>query len=335
MQGGPILVTGGSGQLARALLDAAGSHAGQSRPVHVAGRPDFDFDQPDRLPALLAKMAPSLVINAAAYTAVDRAETEPEAADRANHLGPAMLAAYCAQAGIPLIHVSTDYVFDGLKGAPYTEADPTNPTGVYGATKLAGERAVLAACERAMVLRTSWVYGAVGKNFVLTMLNAATRNRKLRVVADQIGNPTAASDLAAAILGIVARLEDGWLPEYAGLFHASGTGSTSWHGLATAAFAAAAAHGLTPPEVEPIATADWPTPVRRPPDSRLDCRRLEQVFGQRLPPWDVTLGLVVERMFTDPAIADPAFLEKVRALSGPADQGMSGPRQAPPARPAA
>ena len=294
MQPGPILVTGGSGQLARALSDAAGT-----RPMLRVGRPAFDFDAPSTLPAELERIAPAIIVNAAAYTAVDRAETDADAADRANHLGPKLLAAYCARAGIPLIHVSTDYVFDGTKGAPYTERDPTHPSGVYGATKLAGEQAVLAGCDQAMVLRTAWVYSATGRNFVVTMLNAARKNPRLRVVADQIGNPTAAPDLAAAILGIVDSLGDGWGSAYGGVFHAAGSGATSWHGLACAAFAAAAARGQAAPEVEPIATADWPTPVRRPPDSRLDCTRLEQTFGQRLPEWDLTLPGIVDRILAE------------------------------------
>ena len=149
---------------------------------------------------------PALLVNAAAWTGVDTAEAEPDAAGRANRDGPATLAALCADAGIPMIHVSTDYVFDGLKGAPYTEADPTSPTGVYGRTKLEGEQAVLAACPRAVVLRTSWVYSAAGKNFVRTMLGAAQRVPKLRVVADQRGCPTSARDLARAILAIAPQL---------------------------------------------------------------------------------------------------------------------------------
>ncbi len=191
------------------------------------------------------------MVNAAAYTAVDAAETDAAAAARANHEGPAALAALCAAAGVPLIHVSTDYVFDGRKAAPYTEADPTAPQGVYGATKLAGEQAVLAAGARAIVMRTSWVYSATGKNFVRTMLNAAQRMQaqgdgvaRLRVVADQQGCPTSADDLAAAILNIAgAILSDGWREAYGGVVHAAGSGATTWHGLAVATFEAAFRHG--------------------------------------------------------------------------------------------
>lgn len=292
---GPILVTGGTGQLAQTITAMAGG-----RNLVRVGRPEFDFDRLDALPALLAGIAPSLIINAAAYTAVDRAETDAEAAARANTEGPAILAQYCAAAGIPMIHVSTDYVFDGDKGAPYVETDPPHPTCVYGATKLAGEQAVLAACPQAIVLRTSWVYSAVGRNFVLTMLNAARKTDRLRVVADQIGCPTATQDLAAAILAIADRLAaEGWKPEFAGVFHAAGTGSISWHGLAEAVFQAAARHGGPQPVVEPIATADWPTPVRRPPDSRLDCEKLFRVFGLRLPNWRESIVVTVDAVFCD------------------------------------
>jgi dTDP-4-dehydrorhamnose reductase len=300
MTAGPILVTGGTGQLAQALRQAGGD-----RRLIVVGRPEFDFDRPEALAPLLARLAPSLIVNAAAYTAVDRAETDAEAARRANAEGPGLLARHCAEAGIKLIHVSTDYVFDGAKGAPYVESDAPNPIGVYGASKLAGERAVLASGAQAIVLRTSWVYSAVGRNFVLTMLNAARRTDRLRVVADQIGCPTATADLAAAILAIADRLADGWRPEYGGVFHAAGSGWTSWHGLAEAVFAAAAAHGAPPPVVEPIATADWPTPVRRPADSRLDCTALATVFGLRLPDWRRSIVTTVGDVFGHVSIPSP------------------------------
>ncbi len=272
-----VLVTGGSGQLASALATRAG--------VTVAGRPRFDFDHPATLLDTVRAASPKVVVNAAAYTAVDRAESEPEAAMRANRDGPVLLARYCADAGIPLIHVSTDYVFDGTKGAPYVETDPTNPAGVYGATKLAGEQAVLASCPRALVLRTAWVYGPRGKNFVLTMLNAAKKTDRVRVVADQIGTPSSADDLAAAILSLAERVSGEWRENWAGVYHVAGSGSTSWHGLAVAVFEEAAARGLPYAQVDAIATADWPTPARRPADSRLDCGKLERVFGLRLPHW--------------------------------------------------
>ncbi len=294
-----ILVTGGSGQLAQALAELATVGAAGDRPVRVVGRPDLDFDRITALPAMLAAAKPALVINAAAYTAVDRAESDAAAAWRANRDGPAVLAAYCAGAGIPLIHVSTDFVFDGSKGAPYTESDAPNPTSVYGASKLAGEQAVLAACRQAIVLRTSWVYAARGRNFVLTMLNLASTRDRLRVVADQRGCPTAASDLAEAILGMAdAIAREGWQDRFGGIFHAAGGGETTWHGLASAAITRAAPYGQKQPEaIEAIGSAEFPTPVKRPPDSRLDCSRLEQVFGLRLPQWEAALDRTLARIF--------------------------------------
>ncbi|HUW80235.1 MAG TPA: dTDP-4-dehydrorhamnose reductase, partial [Acidocella sp.] len=208
------------------------------------------------------------------------------------------LAELCAAAGIPFIHVSTDYVFDGAKGAPYVEDDETNPTGVYGATKRDGEAAILEnTTAKAVILRTAWVYAAHGKNFARTMLNAGRKMPTLRVVADQRGTPTAASDLAAVILGIVDKIgQTGWRDDYRGIFHATGAGETTWYGFATAIFEEAAALGQSPPEVLPIATADWPTPARRPADSRLDCAKLTRVFGVSLPHWRGSLGPVVQQL---------------------------------------
>ncbi len=287
----PILVTGTSGQLATLLKQLGGAD------IRLAGRPELDFEQQDAIPAVLAKINPRLIINAAAYTAVDKAESEPEQADRANHLAPALIAQYCAKADIPLIHVSTDYVFDGSKGSPYLETDTPSPTGVYGRTKLAGERAVLASAAKAIILRTSWVYSSVGKNFVLTMLNAAQKVPKLRVVADQRGCPTNAADLASAILSIVRRIdEQGWQSHFSGVFHATGQGETTWHGLASAVFELGARFGAAMPEVEAITTSDWPTPARRPADSRLDGRNFTETFKISLPLWQKSLAGVVSEV---------------------------------------
>jgi dTDP-4-dehydrorhamnose reductase len=293
--GSRILIAGGSGQLAVALVEAAASRRLDARSV---GRPTLDFDRPASIAEVFEDVAPWLVINAAAYTAVDAAEDDADAALRANRDGPAELARLCEAAGIPLIHVSTDYVFDGTKGAPYVETDPTSPQGVYGATKLAGEQAVAAACSRSIILRTSWVYSPIGKNFVRTMLTVGQKNPRLKVVADQRGCPTSAPDLAEAIIGIAARLADGgWQDRYAGVYHAAGNGETTWYGLATATFEAASRHGMTPPAVDPIATDQWPTRARRPPDSRLDCGKLQAVFGISLPPWRDGLDRSVDAIY--------------------------------------
>jgi dTDP-4-dehydrorhamnose reductase len=290
----PILVTGGSGQLASALAAAA------TVPVCRVGRPAFDFDRPESIGAAFQEANPWLVVNAAAYTAVDAAEKDADAAYRANRDGPAELARLCQAAGIPLVHVSTDYVFDGAKGEPYVETDTVAPQCVYGASKLAGEAAVQTSCPRAVVLRTSWVYAPTGRNFVRTMLTLGKTRDRLTVVADQKGCPTTAADLAAAILEVTARIAGtGWQDAYAGVFHAAGTGWTTWHGLATAAFAEAARHGAPVPRVDPITTSDWPTPAKRPADSRLDCTKLATVFGVRLPQWRPSLARTIDTIFRE------------------------------------
>lgn len=290
---GAILVTGGTGQLASALAVRRGADA-----IYRVGRPAFDFDHPDTIEAAFHSIAPRLVINAAAYTAVDAAENDADAAYRANRDGPATLARLCAQADIPLIHISTDYVFDGAKTEPYVETDPVAPQGVYGASKLAGEEAVMASGAKAIILRTAWVYAATGKNFVRTMLTVGKARDRLTVVGDQHGCPTTASDLSDAIMAIVARLDaTGWQPGFGGIFHAAGSGDTTWFGLAVATFEAAGRYGAKVPEVVPIATADWPTPAKRPANSRLDCTRLQQVFGVRLPHWRDGLTRTVETIF--------------------------------------
>ncbi len=287
----PILVTGGTGQVASALT-AAGGDA-----VRVVGRPALDFDRPESIVASFRAATPWLVVNTAAYTAVDAAEDDAEAAYRANRDGPGALARLCVAAGVPLIHISTDYVFDGTKGAPYVEIDATRPTGVYGASKLAGEHEVLAISPRTIVLRTSWVYAPTGKNFVRTMLRVGAERDRLRVVADQRGCPTPAADLADAILAIAARLRAGWRDSFAGVFHTAGSGETTWHGLAVATFEEAARFGARIPVVEAISTAEYPTKAKRPADSRLDCTKLEAVFDVRLPDWRSSLTRTIEGLF--------------------------------------
>jgi dTDP-4-dehydrorhamnose reductase len=295
---GPILVTGTAGQLAQALARLAPA---RDMAVICLGRPELDFDHPESLEAAFASRPWAAIVNAAAYTAVDAAEQDEAAAQRANRDGPATLARLAAGAGIPFIHVSTDYVFDGDKGASYLETDPTNPTGAYGRTKRDGEEAVLAAGGRSVILRTAWVYSDTGKNFVRTMLGAGAKLPKLRVVGDQKGSPTAAADLATAILDILALIaKTDWKPEYGGIFHATGSGETTWHGLAVATFAAAGPFGGPSPEVEAIRTADWPTPARRPADSRLDNTKLARTVGVTLPPWRESLERTVASLLKGP-----------------------------------
>ena len=288
--GGPILVTGGTGQLASALAAAPG--------VIRVGRPAFDFDHPDTIATAFHAAAPRLVVNAAAYTAVDAAETDAAAAYRANAEGPGILARLCRQADIPLIHVSTDYVFDGAKSVPYQETDPVGPQGVYGASKLAGEAAVQDSGGKTIILRTAWVYAPTGKNFVRTMLTVGKTRDRLTVVGDQFGCPTTAQDLADAILAIVGCIDrTGWQPAYSGIFHVAGAGETSWHGLAVASFEEAARYGARVPEVVPIATTDWSTPAKRPANSRLDCSKLDSVFGFTMPHWRDSLKRTVDTIF--------------------------------------
>ncbi|KAB8123268.1 dTDP-4-dehydrorhamnose reductase [Komagataeibacter medellinensis] len=284
-----ILVTGGTGQLACALA----AHAGVTR----VGRPDIDFDRPDTIDTILRVNCPAFVVNAAAWTAVDAAETHVEAAERANHTGPARMAALCRELNITFIHISTDYVFSGDKGAPYVETDPVDPRSVYGRTKAEGEQAVLAANPDSIILRTAWVYSPYNRNFVRTMVEAAAKRPKLRVVSDQIGNPTSADALADVIMQIIACIRDtGWKTDYAGIYHATGAGHASWYELACAAIKAAARHGAPTPAIEPITTADWPTPARRPHDARLDCTRLKQVFDCAPGPWQPEVERVVAEL---------------------------------------
>lgn len=287
---GKILITGASGQLGAELCKLA---AARQAGFAAVSRPVFDFENTQSVAVCFAAEKPDLVINAAAYTAVDAAESHQAAAAAGNHTGPLQLAQLCAAAGVPLLHVSTDYVFDGAKGAPYQVEDATCPAGVYGATKRDGEVAIMASGARAVILRTAWVYAAHGKNFARTMLNAARRTGQLRVVADQRGTPTSAPDLAAAMMSMAAMILDGgWRDEYRGIYHATGAGEASWYEFANEIFKEAG-DAVPQPVITPISTADWPTPARRPADSRLDCSKLAQVFGLALPPWRESLGPIV------------------------------------------
>ena len=222
-------------------------------------------------------------MNAAAYTAVDLAESDIAEARRGNEIGPAVLAAACAGASVPLIHISTDYVFDGTKPGAYVESDPVAPLNVYGRTKVAGEAAVRQALRRHVILRTAWVYSEFGKNFLKTMLRLATTHDELRVVADQRGSPTSARTIADAILRIAPRLYGG--DDVYGTYHFTAAGVTTWHGFATRIIATAAPLTGRHPRVIAIATADHPTATRRPANSQLDCRRFAQTFGIAAPPW--------------------------------------------------
>jgi dTDP-4-dehydrorhamnose reductase len=249
-----------------------------------------EFDRPGALKALVDRIAPDVVVNAAAYTAVDRAESEPEAAFLVNVEAPDVLAAACAARDALLVHYSTDYVFDGRAGRPYREDDPVAPINVYGRSKLAGEDAIRASGARHMILRTAWIYADRGHNFMLTMLRLASESRELRVVADQWGSPTPAGLVADTTRTLLASP-----PATAGTWHVAAAGGTSWHGFAGAVLARAASLGriAAVPRIVPIASAEYPTPAQRPACSRLDCGRLKRDFGIVMPSWESALDAVL------------------------------------------
>jgi dTDP-4-dehydrorhamnose reductase len=288
------LVTGREGQVVRALIERA---AGSDLEVVALGRPELDLTGPvDAIANAIEAAEPDMVVSAAAYTQVDKAESEPERAFAVNERGAGAVARGARRAGAPLIHLSTDYVFDGAKPSPYVESDATSPTGVYGQSKLAGEHAVLAEQPDCAVLRTAWVYSPFGANFVRTMLRLSAERDELRVVADQRGNPTSALDIADGVLAVARNLLGSDDPALRGLFHMTAAGEASWAEFAQAIFAFSAAQGGPAAGVTPIGTADYPTPARRPANSRLSSARIEAVHGVRLPEWRASLKQVVERL---------------------------------------
>ena len=279
-----VLVTGREGQLARGLLEAAD---GADIRVVAIGRPELDLADETSVATAVARERPDIVVNAAAYTAVDKAEIEPAVAHAVNALGAEHVAKACAANAIPIIHISTDYVFDGTKDGPYVEDDPTAPINVYGRTKLEGEQRVAKACERHLILRTAWVHSPWGVNFVKTMLRLATTRPNIGVVDDQKGSPTYSPHLAAIVLAIATRVAADPAGTRWGVYHAVGSGETTWFGFAREVFRHAAEQGLPAAEVAAIAAAAYPTPARRPANSRLNCDRLRLLLGLELPDWRV------------------------------------------------
>ena len=280
-----VLILGRDGQVAFELQRALWP-AGTL--LSVAARPELDMARPESLEPVLVAAAPEIVINATAYTAVDKAEAEPGLAFAVNRDGPARLAELCHHRGAALLHISTDYVFDGSSTAPYTEADATAPLGVYGASKAAGEDAIRRAAPRHLILRTSWVYGIHGTNFVKTMLRLGAERDELRVVSDQHGSPTAAADIAATLVHLATRVAGGSADPTAlpwGTYHYAGAGFTTWYDLADHVFQAQERLTGRRPRLVPIATSDYPTPARRPANSRLDCSRIARAFGVACRPW--------------------------------------------------
>lgn len=286
-----VLVAGSTGQLARALVDRAPA-AGVE--ILALGRPDLDLES-RRGAERIAAFAPDAIVNAAAYTAVDAAESDSARAFAVNRDGAAWLAGIAAQRKIPFLHVSTDFVFDGAKSSAYVEDDPPNPLNAYGRTKRAGEEAVLATCPQALIVRTAWVYSPYGQNFVKTMLRLAAEREVLRVVNDQAGNPTSAHDLANALLSMVLRLVSND-DHPGGIYHMAGSGETTWFGFAEEIVRVAGELGHRVVPVMPITTSEFPTPATRPANSRLDCGKLRRDFGLQLPRWQDSTAAAVKAL---------------------------------------
>jgi dTDP-4-dehydrorhamnose reductase len=289
-----IFIAGENGQVAKALARTYRAHGGI---VKSAGRGTVDVANEAATLRAIVDFKPDLVINAAAYTAVDKAEDEVEQAYKVNRDGARHVASAARAAGAPLVHISTDYVFDGGKKSPYVESDPTNPIGVYGKSKLAGEAAVAAATPDHVILRTSWVCSPDGNNFVKTMLRLASERDELSVVDDQWGAPTFAADLADAIASIGEKLlTTSNRQSLHGIYHATGTGETTWCRFARAIMEKSAARGGPSCRVRAIPSSDYPTRARRPENSRLDCSKLAQSFGLRLPEWQTSLDRCLDQL---------------------------------------
>ncbi len=284
------LILGSSGQVAHALIESAGAID-----AIALGRPDIDLADPESVTTAITSHCPDIVINAAAYTAVDKAESEPDAAFALNRDGPAAAAKAAHAVGAAFLHLSTDFVFDGTKAGPYLEDDATGPTGVYGQSKLEGEQAVAAAHPQAVTVRLSWVYAAHGANFAKTMLRLAADRDEIGVVHDQRGRPTAAEDIAPALWTLATGLvEKGQSPHR--LYHLGPQGEASWAEFASAIMAASKAAGGPSAAIKRITTADYPTPAKRPANSVLDCTRIEQDWGIRLPAWEESCEHVVREI---------------------------------------
>ena len=280
-----ILISGKTGQVAVELQ----KHLAGLGELIVLGRDVLDLSQPDQIRAQVRAHKPDLLIIAAAHTAVDQAENEPELAFAINAIAPGVFAEEAAAQGIPLIHYSTDYVFDGRKPAPYTEDDATNPLGVYGKSKLAGELAIAASGARHLILRTSWVYSTHGKNFLLTMQRLLQERSELRVVADQIGAPTWAGTIAQSTRALIERWQSGDAAAW-GTYHLTASGETSWFGFTQAIAGHLTAQGKACATLEPIPASAYPTPAARPQNSRLDCSKLAREWGVAQPDWEAALS---------------------------------------------
>jgi dTDP-4-dehydrorhamnose reductase len=291
-----VLVIGRNGKLAKSLQYSRGAEA---LDLIFRGREECDLSNPADLDRALGEVQPALVINAATYTTVDKAESDREACFTINAEGPRRLAQWTADRNIPLIHVSTDYVFDGKKRGAYVETDEVSPLNVYGQSKAEGEAAIRALNPQHLILRTSWVYSSHGANFVKTMLRLGAERSELAVVGDQTGSPTSADDLADVILQLAARITPNPETIAWGTYHASGGGETTWHGFASEIFKCTRAAGLPAPTLQSITTADYPTPAKRPQNSRLDCSKLRETFGLTMPAWDASLLACLDQLLAE------------------------------------
>jgi dTDP-4-dehydrorhamnose reductase len=292
-----LVVTGREGQVAASLLEAGLRHAGVE--IIAIGRPELDLARPDTIIDAIAAAKPDIVVSAAAYTAVDQAEDEPDLAFAVNAVGAGKVAQAAERLGVPVIHLSTDYVFDGSAPGAYVETDATAPLGVYGASKLAGEQAVAVANPRHLILRTAWVYSPFGRNFVKTMLRLAVDRDEIAVVADQWGNPTCALDVADAILDAAAMLHGNTSFGAFGTYHLAGTGETNWSGFARHILDTSRAFGGPWARVRDIATMDYPTKAKRPANSRLSSAKFAAAFGWTAPDWRQSTEAVVRRLLID------------------------------------
>lgn len=290
-----ILITGAQGQLGRELT---GQSVSKGCHVQAPSEDDLDITDLEKVDRIIALYRPDLIINTAAYTQVDKAESEETIVFAVNKTGSANLARTCAANKIPLVHISTDYVFDGQKGTPYLETDSISPVGVYGRSKAEGEIEIRSILKEHIILRTSWLYGIYGQNFVKTMLNLATSKQEIRVVADQYGSPTNAADLARTILTLSDHLDSGSDIDW-GTYHYCGRGVITWHTFAEKIMELASRYGGFPTaRVEPVATADYPTRAVRPPYSALDCARIGNHFGINPQPWQKSLDITIRKLLT-------------------------------------
>ncbi|WP_206531662.1 dTDP-4-dehydrorhamnose reductase [Affinirhizobium pseudoryzae] len=290
------LVTGREGQVVQSLLEQSKRSEHNGIELIAVGRPVLDLANPSSIRSAVEETKPDLIISAAAYTAVDQAESDEEAARAVNAFGPRVLAEVAASRKIPIIHLSTDYVFDGMKSEPYVETDAVGPMSAYGRTKLEGERALLQATDNVVILRTAWVYSPFGKNFVKTMLRLAETRDTVNVVADQVGNPTSALDIADGIFTVAHNMVEDADAALRGIFHMSGRGEASWADLAEEIFRVSASKGGPSATVGRISTAEYPTPAKRPANSRLSNFALRAAHVVELPRWQRSVYDIVERL---------------------------------------